>query len=383
MFASKQTPQSFGTRTQHSVRYKYLQKKEFKEQSGYLITGVRGIEFVQFIKNILIKYGSLTEVETNTILSDKTNVKMFETCFVHSSYDEKYNYELYEHFGDKIVDYSISKYILEKYPKLGDVTGYNPSLALKIVSKLHLYLRSKAFLSKAGENLGFKKFISGSSAYLLDDSASKSVYEDIFEAFMGVCDRVINKTTTEDVGYIICYEILKHIFDKMNISIKYEFIIDARTRLKEYVQKRQSEGFSYSYLTKSSIITSYIKFKVTDLTTRQTYDVTTPPIITSSKAEGVEKAYEQFYIFVSKLNGNGISGVELVQTYDEREITGGPKDYATQVSIIVNGQQTLYDVGYGYDEASSKEAAAENALNTIKAQGIDVSVGGWNEKDWI
>jgi dsRNA-specific ribonuclease len=373
------------------MNYKKIQ--QLKNPQGSLVSGIRGSEFLTFIKNIMISYGKLTPDEANMIVSK--NQKMFEVCFVHSSYDEKLNYELYEHFGDKIVDYSVSKYLLNMYPKLGDINGKNPALALKIVSKLHLYLRSKAFLSKAGELLGFRPFISANSSFL-EDSSINSVYEDIFEALMGVIDQSINKTTKEDVGYVICYEILKSIFSQMDISLKYEYIIDARTRLKEYIQKRQAEeqrhptivGHTYEYgfitKTKPMIYSASIKFNVLDPHTGIISSRSTSVMTANKKQDAIDLSYKQFYGLLSRYGyALTISNIELVITQEGNSLTGNETDVQMQAYIIVDGHQTFFEIGNGYDEASAKESAAEKALTAIKEQGYDVTVGGWDESDWI
>jgi hypothetical protein len=53
----------------------------------------------------------------------------------------------------------------------------------------------------------------------------------------------------EGVGYAIVYTILKSIFDNMNISLKYEDLYDAKTRLKELcdMYKTQLTNLNYKY----------------------------------------------------------------------------------------------------------------------------------------
>lgn len=393
----KQSVKSFGDRGKNTISRQYVKNRLTKNpqlDEGKIINGIRGEEFLTFIKNILTKYGELTVSEADLILSDKNNIYMFEMVFVHESYDQQLNYELFEHYGDKIVDYAISKYLLSRFPKLGDVS-YNPTVALKIVSKLHLYVRSKDFLSKAGEFMGFKKYISVNDIYLQDCCIDK-LYEDIFEAFMGVCDRAINSITREQVGYVICYEILKHVFDSLEISLKYEDIMDARTRLKEYVQKKASEEYrrdfpqntyKYDFITTSSpmVYKTFIRFNLYNPALNTYQSISTNVIKTSNDQKGTEESYRQLYNYLSKYRNTPytITNVEIVQTQEGTPLTGDPKQISVQAYIIKNGIQTVYDTGYGYDEASAKESAAENALKTLVSQGEDVTVKGWNYKDWL
>lgn len=380
----KRDLKSHTDRDNHKTSSQYQTQYYIKNPVDHdLIKGVRGQKFLNFIKNILTTYGKVTKSEADMIMSDENNVKMFEICFVHKTYDAKFNYELYEHFGDKIVDYSISKYLYERFPKLGDV-NYNPTLALKIVSKLHLLVRSKAFLSKAGESLGFKEYISANSA-TFSDAEIHSTYEDIFEAFMGVCDRAINKITKEQVGYIICYEILKNVFNALTISLKYEDVIDARTRIKEFVQKRNGDkSYSYGYETLSTPMrySSFISFNTTD-SMDNIVKMSTSPVVSNKKDEGASLAYKMFFDMIRSIPSGKISNIQLEQTQSGTVYTGDPTLVSIRVFITHNGRTTTYKNGLGYNEASAKEQAAENALEELKQQGFDVNVGGWDYRDWI
>ena len=61
----------------------------------------------------------------------------------------------------------------------------------------------------------------------------KKLLEDTFEAFIGVTELMIDEKIRHNVGYAIVYEILHSVFETVNISLKYEDLYDAKTRLKE------------------------------------------------------------------------------------------------------------------------------------------------------
>lgn len=395
-------PKSLTDRAMHTYASTYTKRQFLSNPSmGQFVKGIRGEQFLTFIKNILETYGKLTSHETSEIFKSQENIKLFEMCFVHPSFDDKNNYELFEHFGDKIVDYSISKYIFDKFPKLSS-GGDNPKVALKIVSKLHLYLRSKDFLSIAGKTLGFQTYISANSIFL-EKHNIVSVYEDIFEAFMSVCDRVINKMTSEDVGYIICYEILKSVYNSLTISIKYQDVFDSITILKEYCSK--SGCIEPKYI-QSDAIPQYSCKIVFDVTTPdgQTYKTETP-IISEKNREICEcKIYKLFYNMIQKINGYGIiSNVNLEQVSDPTLI--GLRGDPTQVIIllkltIVNAKTDTYETltytGSGYDEKSAKKNVATQAINHLMdlynknntnpsyhKYNVYKVVDAWNEDDWI
>ena len=57
--------------------------------------------------------------------------------------------------------------------------------------------------------------------------------EDTFEAFFGAVEFIIDKHTLTGVGYAVAFDILETIFNELHISLKYEDLYDAKTRLKE------------------------------------------------------------------------------------------------------------------------------------------------------
>ena len=208
---------------------------------------------------------------------------------------------------------------------------------------------------------------------------------------MGVCDRAINKTTKEQVGYIICYEIMRQVFSNLTISLKYEDVIDARTRLKEYIQKRNVEQqsiYKYGYNTLNSSLeyTTFVSFNSFDESTQKLIRQTTQYVKTDKKQDGINYAYENFFNMLKNIPmglHQYISNVQLEQTQTGTVYTGDPTQACVQVYVMINGKQILYEPGYGYNESSAKEKAAENALDQLKREGHNVSIGGWDFNEWI
>jgi len=381
----------FGDRAQESVKSRYIDKKmrENPSESKNIQYGIRNKLFIEFIENILVAYGSVTTSEARLIVNEPENLKMFETCFVHKSADEQNNYEIYEQLGDKIIDYSISKYIANRYPKLFN-GSLSQKLSLKIISKTHLYLRSKNWLSRvAYDVLQFKPFVTVSMEKLED----RSVYEDIFEGFMGACDIAVNKFAKEQVGYIICYEIMKHVFNIFDFKPEFDLIIDYTTQLKEYSQKKlggfTDKQFGYIYPKKSQLI-GVITFDIIDIASKTKFSASTEPIKDNDKNKLENLAYFAFFEKVkeitSQLPTSQIVNPQLTINREyTHELTGQVGDYSLQAYVIVNGRQILFDVGYGYDEKSAKEEASKNAILKLQQMYGDVNetLNKWNVNDFI
>jgi len=74
-------------------------------------------EFRDFII-FFLKKGNVRICED---LCDEEGMKVFGTAFVHPSYSEENNYELYEFIGDSIINFSFKKYLREYDNKIVNV----------------------------------------------------------------------------------------------------------------------------------------------------------------------------------------------------------------------------------------------------------------------
>ena len=61
----------------------------------------------------------------------------------------------------------------------------------------------------------------------------KDLMEDVFEAFLGATEYILDTRLIEGLGYSVVFDILTGIFNDMDISLRYEDLYDSKTRLKE------------------------------------------------------------------------------------------------------------------------------------------------------
>ena len=113
----------------------------------------------------------------------------------------------------------------EKFPQLDCAEG------VKVVARLRINYGAKQSFSEIARKLGFWPFISATND--LRQRKMKPLLEDVFEAFLGATERILDKKKRIGVGYAIVYDILATIFDDMDISLRYEDLYDPKTRLKE------------------------------------------------------------------------------------------------------------------------------------------------------
>ena len=188
-----------------------------------IYNGSRGKDFKDLIFNLLVT--SKLKIHYIDLLMNDESMKIYDNVFTSDSADPEKNYEVYEQFGDITANKFIVWYMHRRFPKLMCPQG------VKVVARLRINYGAKQSFASIADGLGFWDFITAS-----EDERSrnkKPLLEDVFEAFIGATEFIIDSHIKECVGYSVVYNILGSIFDKIDISLKYEDLYDAKTRLKE------------------------------------------------------------------------------------------------------------------------------------------------------
>lgn len=185
--------------------------------------GKRGQDFKKLIFNLL----SSCKLKKHYIdvLTDDDSIHIFEDAFTSSTVDSQNNYEIYEQLGDITANKFIVWYMYRRFPQLKCTNG------VKVVARLRINYGAKQSFSTIADSLGFWDYISAS-----EDERShrkKALLEDTLEAFLGATEFLIDNKIKNNVGYAVVYSLLETVFDKIHISLKYEDLYDAKTRLKE------------------------------------------------------------------------------------------------------------------------------------------------------
>lgn len=188
-----------------------------------LYKGIRGNQFTTFLRQVL----SLSNLKPEyfDILLDKEGLQLYNTVFTHQTSDIKNNYEYLEFLGDTTLNKSIAWYLSRRFPIL------NCSEGVKILTRLKINLISKRSFAEFAKQLYFWNFVSAD----VDTRAMKmdKTLEDVFEAFFGATELLIDKRIRQGAGYSACYSIIETLMDTRQISLKYEDLFDSKTRLKE------------------------------------------------------------------------------------------------------------------------------------------------------
>lgn len=192
-------------------------------EENEIFTGNRGQKFQKLIAGIL-KRGGLGSDNIAKFTNEK-HMAIFSQAFTAVSADPEVNYEMYEQLGDATANKCIVWYMYRRFPQL------NTPLGVKVVARLRINYGARQTFNEIGDRLGFWEFISAS----VDDRArnKKDLLEDCFESICGAVESVVDNDSRPGVGGTIVYNFLKSVFDEIPISLKYEDLYDAKTRLKE------------------------------------------------------------------------------------------------------------------------------------------------------
>jgi len=179
--------------------------------------------FREHISKILEK-GGLKEKYMSHLLSENS-LHAYSYAYTSELVDETNNYQVAEQLGDLSLNKFIVWYIYERFPQLKCAEG------VKIAARLRINYGSKNSFCKIAESLGFWDYITAPNS--IRQRKKKNLLEDVFEAMIGTTETLLDEEFNIGTGYACVYKILKGIFDEMNISLKYEDLYDAKTRLKE------------------------------------------------------------------------------------------------------------------------------------------------------
>ena len=192
-------------------------------EEGKIYEGSRGNDFRELIRKVLQR-GKLLPKYID-FLTNKESIKEYGKAFTAESADVINNSEVFEQLGDLSANKFIVWYMYRRFPQLNCAEG------VKVVARIRINYGAKQSFFDIANNLGFWPYISASE----EERARrmKPLLEDSLEAFIGVTEYLLDEKFRPGVGYAIVYDILASIFNEMHISLKYEDLYDAKTRLKE------------------------------------------------------------------------------------------------------------------------------------------------------
>lgn len=189
-----------------------------------IIQGHRDERFWTMIQTTLQRSG-LKQRYIDKILQDPHARRLYSQVFTHCSADPLHNYEYYEILGDATLNKCVVWYISKRFPQLACPDG------VKIIARLKINLISKKTFAEFASRLDWWEFVTADEE--TKQTKKKKLLEDIFEAFFGVTEMLVDSIVYPGSGYAICYRVVASLFNEINISLSYESLYDPITRLKE------------------------------------------------------------------------------------------------------------------------------------------------------
>lgn len=197
----------------------------------------RGNTFKTFLEQVL-SLSSLKERYKDVLLDDY-GIRMYHCAFTHITVDPIHNYEYLEFLGDTTLNKSIAWYLPKRFPQLRCAEG------VKILTRLKINLISKRSFATFAKALHFWEFVS-CDVEVRSTKMDKTL-EDVFEAFFGVTETLLDQRIRHGVGYAVCYDMISSLLDRYELSLKYEDLFDAKTRLKEIIDHFGAEFGTIKY----------------------------------------------------------------------------------------------------------------------------------------
>ncbi len=238
----------------------------------------QGDDFRKFLINLL---GKFMEKDRVIRYTDDEAMKIWHQAFIHESVSITTNYETLEKLGDAVLREKFVIYLMQRFKNING----------RIITEMHNIYMSKEYQGELCKRLGLDNWIQ-------THAITASVYEDIFESFVGALYWISGLKDNYGRSTIICINFIIYLFEKVEIDIKQTaatktFVIQTLSRLGlgNIIEKAiRSSANNHAY--ELSISQTAIKFF-------QGRNIYLPTILGagmgSTKTEALSNAYNNAY----------------------------------------------------------------------------------------
>jgi len=171
-----------------------------------------------FFQHLIGQFESVLPTETRALLC--AHLHVYQEAFTVG------DYEVYEQIGDAIIGHFIITYSYRTFPYLNSKEG------VKIAARIRIKYTSSVTLAAIADSLGFWPHIVGVEENI-SVARKQALLEDVFEAFIGATNSIVDAQFGPGTGFIVCNAILSVVYKSVPIDLRYENLFDAKTRLKE------------------------------------------------------------------------------------------------------------------------------------------------------
>ena len=283
------------------------------------------MSFKVLIRKTLSISKSMSHSKIEAILENQKYMNMFAQAFTSITYDPINNYEYMEQIGDVSINKFLINYFYTRFPVL------KCTLGVKVVARLKINYCSKKTFSQISEDLGFFEFINASDEE--KQNLRINLLEDVLESFFGCLEQILDEKYHIGVGYAIIYDLLTSIFDTIPISLCYDDLYDAKTRLKElYDLKKSVDNLTGKQL--GDLRYSVFRDDDSGIYTSNVFDTKFKCIgsgESNKKSEAEQVSAQNALIFLSK-NKNIFKNVPI----EYNEFRSGNREKGNGLSVIFN-----------------------------------------------
>jgi len=201
------------------------------------------LDFKNFISSLMIKRGNINEETVLKLLDDK-GMERVKMAFTHSTMINENNYEFFEMLGDRSVNKAIIWYMHRRFPEI-ETNERAPMYMTELKKK---YENKRNFGAWA-RKMGFEPYIRYKELSYVEGKSIKkvrindSMFEDVFEAFCGVLEDLIDSRIGIGVGYGFVYNIITSLLDEEYITTDLNKLVDVKTQVKELIENASIKKF--------------------------------------------------------------------------------------------------------------------------------------------
>jgi dsRNA-specific ribonuclease len=295
-----------------------------------------------------------------TVLCDPESMKIYDQVFTHDSFDAVNNYQIYETLGDASFKHFIIWYMHERFPDADPST----------LSRLWILWGSKDMMYQIAERLGFWPYIStglepdkNKDMKNVRQSKRKGLLEDVFEAFIGATEYILDKRFRKGVGNAIVNNILTYFYNLEDIRIDREVLYDPKTRLKEFFDKHSRRLGTLEYVYRQDKMSMIHFIKVVRMEDKIFYRYDRPmsvfdihttvrnivcndmEISRNPQDDQIAMMKKQMGLYSLSINPNGFILYKKMPVVLSREFSGAKKNDVEKMAAE-NAIQTLKNQGY-------------------------------------
>jgi dsRNA-specific ribonuclease len=195
---------------------------------------------------LLIERGNLRADIVNSFLNLDV-LEIYKEAFTHISISPENNYELWETLGDGIAKGFLRFYAVRRFPDIASSARSSETLtnigknyeSMGYFSTIYNYLNLQEVSAYREELIHIhpKHSIDREHGDFVMIDLTKSIKEDILEAFFGVTQYLVDGKIQLGLGNAICYNIFSSLFDEQELETDVRKLENPVTKLKEIFDK--------------------------------------------------------------------------------------------------------------------------------------------------